>query len=112
MTMKIIPNVPVELPLTAYYGITFLGLNVGNTGLSSCVLQIGNEQIHFSADANDKTILKVNGRENGSLTYRLKADKEKMVLGIPHDIANRIGNEELLLHHYLSYSVPTASDAA
>ena len=106
MILKLIPNVEVNLPLTAYYGITVMSLYVGNSGITSCILKIGNKNIQFKASDNDKTMLRVNGDPNETPTYRLTCDNEKVVLGLPKDDSVDLTNQEIALHHYLSYSVP------
>ena len=107
MTLKLIPNIEVKLPLKAYYGITFCSLYVGETGITSCVLKVGNNDFEFKAcDSDDKTMLRVNGDPGETPTYRLTSDNEKIVLGLPYGAPADLGNEEIVLHHYLSYSVP------
>ena len=103
------PNVEMALPLTAYYGITLLSLHVGKSGITSCVLRIGSENFEFkTGDSHtDKTVLWVNGATNYTPTHRLLSENEKIMLVLPKGVGADIGNEELLLHHYLSYSVPT-----
>jgi hypothetical protein len=107
MIFKLIPNVALHLPLTAYYGITFLSLYVGKTGITSAKVKIGNEDIDFKvADAADGTLLAVNGNPDETPTYRLRSENEQLTLILPEGIPAPAAEQEILLHHFLSYEVP------
>jgi len=106
MIFKLEPNVAKELPLTTYYGITFLSLYVGKTGITSATVKIGDVHIDFKlANQSNKEYLMVNGDPNNNPTYRLMSDQEYMTLLLP-DEANISPDEEILLQHYLTYEVP------
>ena len=108
MSLKLIPNVEVELPLTAYYGVTLVSLSIGNSGITSCIVKIGDKDFEFRADAGIGTpdTLYVDGVPDHNPTYRLLSQKEKVKLLLPDTVAAHIGDQDIILNHYLSYSVP------
>ncbi len=110
MILRLVPNVATHLPLTAYYSMTLLSLYVGNTGIKNCILKIGDKSIRFSQAENvDETMLAVEGDVNNTPTHMLLKENELIKLELPED-TKIPGNEELLLHHYLSYSVPWSAE--
>ena len=108
MILKLTPNEVTTLPVTAYYGITLVNLQVGESGINSCILKIRNNGIEFKTGGNpDKKILTVNGEPDNTPTFILAPNEEYTVrLELPHEFSELQAEEGIFLHYYLSYSVP------
>jgi len=106
MIMRLLPNVVTHLPLTAYYSMTLLSLYVGKTGIKNCTLKIGDQSIRFSqVDGADEATLAVDGDLANTPTHLLLRENESIKLELPDGTTSK-ADEELLLKHFLSYSVP------
>ena len=107
MSLKLIPNVEVELPLNTYYGVTLLSLSVGNSDITSCTVKLGDKDFEFKTSAHsDDGLLYVDGDRDKTPTYKLLSPKLNVKLLLPDTVAVKVGSENIMLNHYLSYSVP------
>jgi hypothetical protein len=108
MILRLIPGVVASMPLTAYYSITFVNLYVGDSGITSCILKIGNKCIEFkTGNYPGKEILTVNGNPLNTPTHLLLPRTENNIsIQLPEKFNLNAEYPELLLFYHLSYSVP------
>jgi hypothetical protein len=109
MILKLMPGVVTNLPLTSYYSITLINLYVGDSGITSCVLKIGDQQIEFkNGDYSPKEVLTVNGDPANTFTHILLPGTGNGVsVQLSEKFNTYTDNCELLLFYQLEYFVPT-----
>ena len=109
MILKLMPGVVTTLPLNAYYSITIINLYVGDSGITSCTLNIGDKQIFFrTGDYSPKEILTVNGDPGNTPTHILLPRTENNIsVKLSEKFNICAGAPEILLFYHLQYFVPT-----